>query len=214
MLQLPQDDSCWGDRVSGTKVNNSSNYYSYIMRREERVDFLNQLNKIAAKEWKQTKLPCKAEDLSPSMSEATIDYHYGTLYKGYVDKSNKGIGGDFQNAGAFLHDIFFSQLKAYSKSNNPSGLISDLIKIEFSSFNEMKKKIKEEAMKIQGSGWIYVDKKGKIKTIKNHEIKRDIVILIDWWEHAWALDYQADKEAYLDNFWNILNWDVVNSRLD
>lgn len=184
------------------------------MTREKRINSLAILNKLATKEWKRTKLPCKASELSPSMSEATIDYHYGTLYKGYVDKSNKGIGGEFQNAGAFLHDIFFSQLKAYSKENNPTGLVSDLIKIEFSSFNEMKKKIKEEAMKIQGSGWIYVDKKGKIKTIKNHEIKRDIVILIDWWEHAWALDYQADKEAYLDNFWKILNWDVANSRLD
>jgi Fe-Mn family superoxide dismutase len=200
--------------VSGTKVSNSSNYYSYVMRREERIDFLNQLNKIAAKEWKQAKLPCKAGELSPAMSEATIDYHYGTLYKGYVDKSNKGVGGDFQNAGAFLHDIFFSQMKPYSKENNPTGLISDLIKVEFSSFSGMKKAIKEEAMKIQGSGWIYVDKKGKIKTIKNHEIKKDIVILIDWWEHAWALDYGADKASYLDNIWKILNWDVINSRLD
>jgi Fe-Mn family superoxide dismutase len=183
------------------------------MTREERLIFLKNLTKLATKEWVRAKLPCGAEELSPSMSKATIDYHYGTLYKGYVDKSNKGIGGEFQNAGAFLHDIFFSQLKPYSKENNPTGLISDLIKVEFSSFNEMKKKIKEEAMKIQGSGWIYVDKRGKIKTIKNHEIKKDIVILIDWWEHAWALDYQADKEAYFDNFWKILNWDVINSRL-
>jgi Fe-Mn family superoxide dismutase len=183
------------------------------MTREEKLIFLNSLTKIAAKEWKQTKLRCKPKELAPAMSEDTINYHYGTLYKGYVDKSNKGIGGEFQNAGAFLHQIFFSQLKPYSKENNPTGLISDLIKVEFSSFNEMKKKIKEEAMKIQGSGWIYVDKKGKIKTIKNHDIKRDIVILIDWWEHAWALDYQADKEAYFDNFWKVLDWEVVNSRL-
>jgi Fe-Mn family superoxide dismutase len=183
------------------------------MNRKERVDFLINLNKIAGKEWKQTKLPCNPKELSPAMSEATIDYHYRTLYKGYVDKSNKGIGGEFQNAGAFLHDLFFGQLKPYSKNNNPNGLISDLIKTEFSSFNEMKKKVKEEAMKIQGSGWIYLDKKGAIKIIKNHDIKKDIVILIDWWEHAWALDYQGDKESYLDNFWKILDWDVINSRI-
>jgi Fe-Mn family superoxide dismutase len=183
------------------------------MTREEKLIFLNSLTKIAAKDWKQTKLRCKPKELAPAMSEDTINYHYGTLYKGYVDKSNKGIGGEFQNAGAFLHDIFFGQLKAHSKENNPSGLISDLIKVEFSSFNGMKKALKEEAMKIQGSGWIYVDKKGKIKIIKNHEIKKDIVILIDWWEHAWALDYQADKEAYFDNFWKVLDWEVVNSRL-
>lgn len=148
------------------------------------------------------------------MSEDTINYHYGTLYKGYVDKSNKGIGGEFQNAGAFLHDIFFGQLKAYSKENNPSGQILELIKEKFSTFKKMKDSIKEEAMKIQGSGWIYLSKKGEIKTIKNHEIKKDILLLIDWWEHAWALDYQADKESYFDNFWKILDWEVINSKLE
>lgn len=184
------------------------------MNREARIGLLSQINKIAEKEWKQAKLPCKAEDLSPAMSKDTIEYHYGTLYKGYVNNSNKGVGGDFQNAGAFLHEIFFSQMKPYSKENNPSGLISHLISVEFSNFKGMKEAIKEEAMKIHGSGWIYVDKKGKIKTIKNHEIKKDIVILIDWWEHAWALDYKADKASYLDNIWNILDWDVINSRLN
>ncbi len=184
------------------------------MNREERFDFLNQINKIASKEWKQAKLPCKAEELSPAMSKETIDYHYGTLYKGYVDKSNKGVGGDFQNAGAFLHNIFFSQMKPYSRENNPAGLISDLISVEFSGLKGMKKAIKEEDIKIEVSGCIYIDKKGKIKTIKNHEIKKDIVILIDWWEHAWALDYQADKTSYLDNIWKILDWDIVSSRLN
>jgi superoxide dismutase len=38
-------------------------------------------------------------------------------------------------------------------------------------------------------------------------------VLVDWWEHAWALDYQADKEKYLDNIWRIIDWDVCNERL-
>ena len=68
-------------------------------------------------------------------------------------------------------------------------------------------------MKIQGSGWIYLSKSGKIKTIVNHEIRKDIFLLVDWWEHAWALDYQSDKAKYLENIWKIINWDVINSRL-
>ena len=55
---------------------------------------------------------------------------------------------------------------------------------------------------------------GEIKTIKNHQIKMDIILLIDWWEHAWALDYQADKKKYLENQWKIINWDVINTRVD
>jgi superoxide dismutase len=54
---------------------------------------------------------------------------------------------------------------------------------------------------------------GEIKTIKNHAVRTDIAMLMDMWEHVWALDYQADKEKYIDNFWRIVNWDVVNDRL-
>ena len=68
-------------------------------------------------------------------------------------------------------------------------------------------------MSIQGSGWVYMDLNGGIKTIENHEIRKDIAMLIDWWEHAWALDYQSDKKKYLENTWKIINWEVVNERL-
>jgi Fe-Mn family superoxide dismutase len=73
--------------------------------------------------------------------------------------------------------------------------------------------MKKEAMKIQGSGWIYLSKNGEIRTIKNHQIKKDILLLIDWWEHAWALDYQSDKEKYINNLWKIINWDLINNRI-
>jgi superoxide dismutase len=76
-----------------------------------------------------------------------------------------------------------------------------------------KEKMKIEAMKIQGSGWIYMARNGEIKTIKNHQIKNDIALLIDWWEHAWAKDYGADKAKYFDRIWRIINWDKVNSRI-
>ena len=68
-------------------------------------------------------------------------------------------------------------------------------------------------MAVQGSGWVYLARNGSIKTIKNHEVRMDIVLLIDWWEHAWALDYQADKKRYLMNQWTIINWNVISSRI-
>ena len=65
-------------------------------------------------------------------------------------------------------------------------------------------------MGIQGSGWAYMDTKGSIKTITNHKVVNNIALLVDWWEHAWALDYQADKNKYLNNIWKIIDWNVVN----
>jgi Fe-Mn family superoxide dismutase len=92
------------------------------------------------------------------------------------------------------------------------GKSKDFIEEHFESFNKFKDQFKETAMKIQGSGWAYLSKNGSIKTIKNHEIKQDIALLIDWWEHS-MYDYKWDKAGYLEGQWKIIDWDVVNQRL-
>jgi hypothetical protein len=58
-----------------------------------------------------------------------------------------------------------------------------------------------------------MSRSGEIKTIRNHAKRTDIALLIDWWEHAWSLDYQSNKERYLDNMWRIINWEYVNRRI-
>lgn len=165
------------------------------------------------KEYARVPLAFKKTELAPVKSKDTIDYHYGTLYKNYVEKANAGEGGAFQIAGAFLHGIYFSQFKPPSGSNKPSGLFLSLVEKKYGDYDKFRDRLKEVAMKIQGSGWVYVDTSGSIKTIVNHEKKPDICLLIDWWEHAWALDYQADKEKYLDNIYKIIDWEKINSRL-
>lgn len=161
------------------------------------------------------RLPYGRGSLAPVMSKATIDYHYGELAKGYVERFNKGEGDKtFNEAGAFLHNIFFPQLRAPRNNNVPQGASLNLINKKYGSFKKFKEKLKEEAMKIQGSGWIYMSRSGEIKTIKNHQKRTDIALLIDWWEHAWAKDYAANKSKYLDNIWRIINWDNVNVRIN
>jgi Fe-Mn family superoxide dismutase len=166
------------------------------------------------KELEQATLPYARDGLGRSLSKQAIDYHYGKLYKGYVDRFNKGEGDiDFNEAGAFLHNIYFTQFKSPKNSNTPSGVSEEFINQHFKSFDQFKAEFEKTAMGIQGSGWVYLARDGKIKTIVNHEIKQDIILLIDWWEHAWALDYQADKKKYLENQWKIVNWDIVNAKL-
>lgn len=161
----------------------------------------------------QIKLPYSRTALSPVMSGATIDYHYGKLYKGYVDRYNKKEGDRvFNEAGAYLHEIFFNQFRS-PRSSAPKGHILDLINRHHSSFVDFKKNFREEAMKIQGSGWVYLNKSGQIKTIKNHQKRTDIALIVDMWEHAFNLDYHADKSKYLDNIWRIMDWDAINRRL-
>lgn len=162
----------------------------------------------------QADLPYGKDQLSPVLSKDAIDYHYGKLYKGYVDRYNAGEGDpDFNEAGAFLHNIYFTQLVEPTTANKPHNASADLINRRFGSYAKFQDAFAEEAMKIQGSGWIYLSRSGDIKTIKNHQIKKDIALLVDWWEHAWALDYQADKAKYLKNTWRCINWEVVNRRI-
>lgn len=161
-----------------------------------------------------TPLPYGEKDLDPVMSQATIDYHYEHLAKGYAKRYNAGEGdADFNRAGSFLHNKFFPQLRPPKGRNLPKGAVLALIEEKFQDFDGFKEAVKEAAMKIQGSGWVYLSTTGEIKTIKNHAVRTDICVLIDWWEHAWALDYQSDKEKYLDNIWRIIDWDVCNERL-
>jgi len=163
---------------------------------------------------KMNKLKYSNKDLSPIMSEETLKYHKDGLAKSYFKNFNDDVGDkSFNEAGAFLHNIFFTQFKKYSGSNKPSGRFVDLVSEKFGSFDQFKSEVESVAMSIQGSGWIYINSKGDIKTIKNHAIKKDIILLIDWWEHAWALDYQQDKKKYLKNIWKIIDWDYINSLL-
>jgi superoxide dismutase, Fe-Mn family len=161
-----------------------------------------------------TPLPYGEKELAPVMSAETINYHYEHLARGYAKRYNAGEGNaDFNRAGSFLHNKFFPQLRAPKGANRPRGAVLALIEDKFKTYEDFKEAFKEAAMKIQGSGWVYLSTSGEIKTIANHAVRTDICVLVDWWEHVWALDYQADKERYLDNIWRIIDWDVCNERL-
>jgi Fe-Mn family superoxide dismutase len=159
-------------------------------------------------------LPYKKDELEPVLSEETIKLHYGKLYKAYVERYNDGEGDpEFNEAGAFLHNILFEQYQTPSTNNTPDGSIGEFITKHFKTFDKFKEAFFKEAMGIQGSGWAYLARDGSIKTIKNHEIKQDIMLLVDWWEHAFVLDYGSDKKRYLENQWKIINWNVISARI-
>jgi Fe-Mn family superoxide dismutase len=161
-----------------------------------------------------TPLPYSEDALDPVLSRESINYHYEHLARGYAKRYNAGEGNaDFNRAGSFLHNKFFPQLRPPRGRNLPKGAVLALIEEKFKDFDGFKAAFKEAAMKIQGSGWVYLSTGGDIKTIPNHQVRTDICVLVDWWEHVWALDYQWDKEKYLDNIWRIIDWDVCNERL-
>lgn len=152
-------------------------------------------------------------EVSPVLSKETIDLHYGKLAHGYADRYNKNEGDkEFNYAGVFLHNLLFTQYREVRNNNVPNGPMKGFIDKHFNSYDNMRSMFEEEAMKLQGSNWIYLAYDGSIKTIKNHEVRNDILLLVDWWEHAFLLDYGSDKKKYLREQWKIINWNVINTR--
>ena len=178
------------------------------------TSFRTLLEKIeAANEVVQIKLPVSEKSLAPVVSGETMELHYGTLYKNYVKKALAGEG-KFQVAGAKLHTLFFEQFQEPAATNNPSGQIKLLIDKTFGDYKKFKESFTETALSLHGSGWVYLTTSGSIKVIHNHELVDDVAVILDMWEHSFIIDYGADKEKYLKNMWKIINWDIINVRLN
>ena len=153
-------------------------------------------------------------DLSPVLSEDNVSYHYKVLSRGYVDRYNNGEGDpDFNLGGAKLHNLFWAQLKKPG-ANAPRGYIKDLIESKYTDLSGLQEQMTEAAMKIQGSGWVYLAKNGEIKTTPNQSFKSDIIMPIDMWEHSFT-DYFPAKDAkkrYVKAMFRIMDWQVINDR--
>ena len=160
----------------------------------------------------QEALRVNISDLTPVLSEESVDFHYNALYRNYITASADDPSNDFAIAGAELHKLFFEQFKTPSTGHSPSGASKALFLAEFRGFLQFKQEFTVAALGIQGSGWCYLSTNGTIQTIPNHELRDDILFIIDMWEHSWVLDY-TDKEEYLHNMWKIIDWEVINNRI-
>jgi len=184
----------------------------------ESSEIRNIINLLEGKEEKLTlsPLPYGIGDLSPVLSKDNVAYHYNVLSKGYVDRYNKKEGDPkFNYGGAMLHNLFWTQLKKPTGTNNPVGAIKDLIEDTHETYKNFKDSILIMAMGIQGSGWVYLSKKGEIKTTPNQSYKTDILMPIDMWEHSFT-DYVPAKDAkkkYINGVFRLINWDIINQRM-
>ena len=175
--------------------------------------FINNLSEGSVNQLEINPLKFTYKDVEPVISDKALDLHYNKLAKGYAKRYNNKEGDrDFNYAGVFLHNIWFDQFRTSRVINKPNGPIASFIEKYYGTYGEFQEKFQETAMKIQGSGWVYLSIDGSIKTIVNHEVRDDILLLVDWWEHAWILDYGSDKKEYLKQLWKIIDWNRISSR--
>lgn len=128
------------------------------------------------------------------------------------------------NGGGSWNHNFFWQVMAPSSGGAPTGKISDAINGSFGSFDKFKEQFSKAAMDRFGSGWAWlVADGGKLKIgstanqdnplMDSSDLKGTPILGLDVWEHAYYLKYQNKRVEYVNNWWNVVNWNEVAKRL-
>lgn len=183
-------------------------------------------------------LPYALDALVPVMSADTLNYHYGKHLQTYLDNVNRMIEGTpfadmklkdmitkaqgalYNNAAqAFNHIIFFKQLTPTPTTISP--LLTQALVARFGSVDEFKSEFSNAAATLFGSGWVWLalDANNVLQIVPEpnagNPITRNMrpLMCIDVWEHAYYLDYQNRRGDYIKNFWNLVNWDYIEKRM-
>jgi superoxide dismutase, Fe-Mn family len=184
-------------------------------------------------------LPYEYNALEPHYDEATVRIHHDMHHKAYVDGLNNAEtkledarkNGDFalikhwekelafHGAGHVLHTLFWENLTP--DAEDATGAIMDQIGTDFGDFETFKKQFSAAAVAVEGSGWAVLcwntmfEKLVILQVEKHQNLTQWAVVpllILDVWEHAYYLKYQNKRAAFVEAWWNIVNWKVVNER--
>lgn len=152
--------------------------------------------------------------LKPVISEIGFDIHYNKIYRQHVDDFNNGDGDFVYNkSAAHLHELYFENIRERRENNVPTGKVQTLIENRYGTFENFCKTVIDKAETLQGSGWVFMNKSGYVNIIPNNRMVDHVALIVDCWEHAYAYTHGHDKKAYIQSFFEVINWEVVNSRL-
>jgi len=181
-------------------------------------------------------LPYAIDALEPQISKETLEYHYGKHHATYVAKLNPLIegtdladadletiiknseGGVFNNAAQVWNHTFYWNCLSPNGGGEASGPVADAINSAFGSFEAFKEQFTNSAVNNFGSGWTWLVKNtdGSVSIVNTGNADTPItsdakpLLTVDVWEHAYYIDYRNARPAYMEAFWNLVNWDFVN----
>jgi Fe-Mn family superoxide dismutase len=183
-------------------------------------------------------LPYDYDALEPHITRQTLEFHHDKHHNAYVEKVNGLIrgtqfentdlesiikvadGGIFNNgAQVWNHTFYFAQFDAKPKTT-PSAALAEAIHRDFGSLKAFKEKFAEAAATLFGSGWAWlvVDQSGKLSIMQTSNAENPLrngfkpLLTCDVWEHAYYLDVQNKRPAYIENFWKVLDWEKIEAR--
>jgi Fe-Mn family superoxide dismutase len=125
------------------------------------------------------------------------------------------------NAGGHANHSLFWEIMGPNGGGEPSGALADAISGTFDSFDALRSLVNDTGVKRFGSGWTWLVWDGTglaVYSTPNQDspiMQSDVALLgIDVWEHAYYLKYQNLRPAYLEAWWNVVNWDAVSKRFE
>ncbi len=182
------------------------------------------------------KLPYEKNSMGDFLSPDTFDYHYGKHHQAYVNNLNnlikggefeksdlfeiitKSSGGLFNNAAqVYNHDFYWDCIAP--KAGVRSAEFEEAIKKEFGCIDGFKEKFLASSASLFGSGWnwlVYDIAGKKLEIVQTSNAATPItqnkvpVLVVDVWEHAYYIDHRNARAAYLEKFFNHINWDFVS----
>lgn len=188
---------------------------------------------------KLPKLPYEWDQLSPYISQETLEYHYGKHHKAYVDNLNNliiwtefenkslediikiaPIWPIFNNAAQIWNHTFYFLWFTSNSEKTPKWNISDIIQRDFGNFDTFKEVFTKQALWNFWSGWTWlvINSDGKLEIINTSNAgsivtmtDKKALLTCDVWEHAYYIDTRNARNKYIENFWNIVDWERVNS---
>jgi superoxide dismutase, Fe-Mn family len=185
-------------------------------------------------------LPYPRDALAPHMSAQTLDFHYGKHHQTYVNNLNGLIegtenerrsleeiilaaqpGGLFNNSAQAWNHSFFWSCMTPGGGGEPEGELKTAIEQSFASVDDFLQTFNDQAKTLFGSGWTWLargDNGLEILQTKDADLPlkhgKTALLTIDVWEHAYYLDYQNARPAYVETWLNnLVNWEFAAANL-
>jgi Fe-Mn family superoxide dismutase len=185
-------------------------------------------------------LPFDKQAFGSWTSAETFDFHHGKHHAGYVQKLNAAVlGNEFEGqsleaviAGSrgtnqkifnlaaqhFNHSFFWNCLSPVAQS--PSGELAAAIDHRFGSFDQFKALFTDVAVTHFGSGWAWLVRgtDGRLEVQGTHDAQTPAqtdstpLLTLDVWEHAYYIDHRNNRAAFIEGFWEHVNWGFVQEQ--
>jgi Fe-Mn family superoxide dismutase len=178
--------------------------------------------------------------LEPHISGQIMQLHHDKHHRAYVEGANAAVAklaemrrsGDlthvaalerelaFHVSGHVLHSMFWQNMSPQG-GGEPDGALWTGIQRDFGSFESLKGQLIKTAATIMGSGWgalVWDPVAHRLATAQIHDHQSEItqggipIMVLDAWEHAYYLQYKADKAKYFEAIWNLWDWRDVAAR--